>query len=117
MATQADTIEQVKARVEQIEPEQAREEIEGGDAVLIDTRDAIEHEEAHIEGAELIPPHQVAERIEEVVPDRSARVILYCALGQPLRPRRRRARPASGTRTSPPSPAASRSGRPRAFRS
>ena len=81
MAMQADTIEQVKARVEQIDPEQARREIEEGDAFLIDTRDAIEHQEAHIEGAELIPPHQVSERIEEVVPDHSARVILYCASG------------------------------------
>ena len=81
MATQADTIEQVKARVEQIDPQQAREEIEGGEAVLIDTRDAIEHQEAHIDGAELIPPHQVADRIEEVVPDHSQRVILYCASG------------------------------------
>ena len=70
MATQADTIEQVKARVEQIDPQQAREEIDGGEAVLIDTRDAVEHQEAHIEGAELIPPHQVADRIEEVAPDR-----------------------------------------------
>ena len=81
MATPADTIEQVKARVEQIDPAQARGEIEGGDVVLIDTRDAVEHQEAHIDGAELIPPHQVAERIADVVPDRSARVILYCASG------------------------------------
>jgi len=81
MATRADTIEQVKARVEQVDPEAARKEIDSGDVALIDTRDLVEYQEAHIDGAELIPPHKVAEQIEEVVPDRSRRVILYCASG------------------------------------
>src|SRR2546427_8867438 len=55
--------------------------MEGGDAVLIDTREPHEWDQAHLEGAHLVPPALVRERIAEVVPERSARVILYCASG------------------------------------
>jgi molybdopterin/thiamine biosynthesis adenylyltransferase/rhodanese-related sulfurtransferase len=81
MATRNETIDQVKERIEQVDPETARKEIEGGDVALIDTREWNEYEESHIEGGELIPPAEVADRITEVVPDRSQRVILYCASG------------------------------------
>ena len=36
---------------------------------------------AHLHGASLVPPASVAERIPELVPDRSQRVLLYCASG------------------------------------
>jgi molybdopterin/thiamine biosynthesis adenylyltransferase/rhodanese-related sulfurtransferase len=80
MAT-PETIEQVKQRVEQVDPATARDEIARDDVALIDTREWNEHEEAHIEGDELVRPIEVADRIEEVVPDKSKRVILYCASG------------------------------------
>jgi molybdopterin/thiamine biosynthesis adenylyltransferase/rhodanese-related sulfurtransferase len=80
MATTAESLEQIKARIEQVDAETAREEIEAG-AALIDTREQQEWDEAHIEGATLLPPSSVVERIGEVVPDRSQRVILYCAAG------------------------------------
>ena len=80
MAT-TETIEQVKQRIEEVDPQQASEELTGGVVALIDTRDAIEHREAHIDGAQLVPPAQVADRIEELVPDRSQRLLLYCASG------------------------------------
>ena len=75
MATQADTIEAGQGSgSSRSTPEQARKEIEAGDAVLIDTREPHESStEAHIDGAELIPPPEVAERIDEVAPDRSQR--------------------------------------------
>ena len=49
-------IELVKSRIEEVDPPSAREEIEGGDAVLIDTREPHEWDEAHLEGATLVPP-------------------------------------------------------------
>jgi rhodanese-related sulfurtransferase len=52
-----------------------------GGVALVDTREHNEYNEAHIDGAELVRPVDVAERIEEVVPDHSQRVILYCASG------------------------------------
>ena len=76
-----ETIEQVKERIEEVDPGEAQEELRGGDVALIDTREPYEHLESHIDGAELVRPVDVADRIEEVVPDRSQRLILYCASG------------------------------------
>jgi sulfur-carrier protein adenylyltransferase/sulfurtransferase len=71
----------IQAPVEEIEPFEAAEEIEGGDVVLIDTREPHEFQEARIEGGKLVPPGLLAEQIEEAAPDRSARTILYCRSG------------------------------------
>jgi molybdopterin/thiamine biosynthesis adenylyltransferase/rhodanese-related sulfurtransferase len=81
MATATEPIELIKSRIDQVDPRSAKEEIEGGDAVLIDTREPHEWDLAHLEGAQLVPPAAVSERIAELVPERSARVILYCASG------------------------------------
>src|SRR5512132_3198662 len=76
-----ETIEQVKERIEELDPAEARDELKRGGVALVDTREPNEYMEAHIDGAELVPPVDVADRIEEVVPDRSQRVLLYCASG------------------------------------
>jgi molybdopterin/thiamine biosynthesis adenylyltransferase/rhodanese-related sulfurtransferase len=81
MATATDRIEDVKARIEELDPQAAREEIERGDAVLLDTRELNEWNESHLEGATLVPPSEVLERIDELAPDSSQRVLLYCASG------------------------------------
>jgi molybdopterin/thiamine biosynthesis adenylyltransferase/rhodanese-related sulfurtransferase len=77
----AEPIELVRSRIEEIDPADAREELATGDAVLVDTREPYEWDEAHLEGATLVPPATVADRIEEVAPDRSQRVVLYCRVG------------------------------------
>jgi sulfur-carrier protein adenylyltransferase/sulfurtransferase len=74
-------IELVRSRIEEIDPADARDELAGGDAVLVDTREENEWDEAHLEGATLVPPATVGDRIEEVAPDRSQRVVLYCRVG------------------------------------
>src|SRR2546423_5992031 len=76
-----ETIEQVKERIEEVDPAEAREELAKGGVALVDTREPNEYMESHIDGAELVRPVDVADRIEEVVPDHSRRVILYCASG------------------------------------
>jgi molybdopterin/thiamine biosynthesis adenylyltransferase/rhodanese-related sulfurtransferase len=80
MAT-TEPIELVKSRIEELDPADARAELERGDAVLIDTREQHEWDEAHLDGATLVPPATVADRIESVVPDRSRRVLVYCRVG------------------------------------
>src|SRR5688572_22093464 len=75
------TLEEIKRRVEHLTPEEAHSELAAGDAVLLDTREPHEYAEAHLEGATLVPPSEVAERIDELVPDTSQRVILYCRVG------------------------------------
>jgi molybdopterin/thiamine biosynthesis adenylyltransferase/rhodanese-related sulfurtransferase len=76
-----ETIEQVKERIQEVDPAKAQDELKNGGVALIDTREPNEYIEAHLDGAELIRPVDVAEKIEEVVPDHSQRVILYCAVG------------------------------------
>ena len=72
--------------------------------VLLDTREPHEYAEAHLEGATLVPPAEVAERIDEVAPDPHQRVIVYCRSRQPLGARRRTSsRRSSATTTSPTS--------------
>ena len=77
MATGAQTRQQI----EEIEPFEAAQEIEGGDVVLIDTREPHEYQEAHIEGGKLVPPGLLADEIAAAAPDKSARTILYCRSG------------------------------------
>ncbi len=77
MATEA----QAKQQVEEIEPFEAAQEIEGGDVVLIDTREPHEFQEARIEGGKLVPPGLLRDEIAAAAPDKSARTILYCRSG------------------------------------
>src|SRR6476661_1253444 len=67
--------------VEEIEPFEAAEEIEGGDVVLVDTREPHEYQEAHLENGKLVPPGLLGDQIAEAAPDKSARTILYCRSG------------------------------------
>jgi len=77
MATGAQT----KQVVEEIEPFEAAQEIEGGDVVLIDTREPHEYQEAHLENGKLVPPGLLRDEIAAAAPDKSARTILYCRSG------------------------------------
>jgi sulfur-carrier protein adenylyltransferase/sulfurtransferase len=64
-------------RVKMITHDRAREEIEAGVRV-IDVREQHEWDEAHLERAIHVPQGEVAERIDEIAPDRSERLILHC---------------------------------------
>jgi molybdopterin/thiamine biosynthesis adenylyltransferase/rhodanese-related sulfurtransferase len=72
---------QVKAPVEEIEPFEAAQEIEGGNVVLIDTREPHEYQEAHLEDGKLVPPGLLRDEIATAAPDKSARMIIYCRSG------------------------------------
>jgi sulfur-carrier protein adenylyltransferase/sulfurtransferase len=72
---------QIKQQVEEIEPFEAAQEIEGGDVVLIDTREPHEYREAHLENGKLVPPGLLADEIAGAAPNKSARTILYCRSG------------------------------------
>ena len=72
---------QTTQQIEEIEPFEAAQEIEGGDVVLIDTREPHEYQEAHLEGGKLVPPGLLGDEIAAAAPDKSARTILYCRSG------------------------------------
>jgi molybdopterin/thiamine biosynthesis adenylyltransferase/rhodanese-related sulfurtransferase len=50
-------------------------------AALIDTREKNEWNAGYLPGATLVPPIEVMDRIEQVVPDKSKPVVVYCAAG------------------------------------
>ena len=67
-------------RLREVSPAEAQQLIDSG-AALIDTREIHEWKAGHLAGATLIPPIEVADRIGQVVPDKSKPVVVYCAAG------------------------------------
>lgn len=83
-------LELVKSRVEEVLPPVARERIEGGDAVVIDTRDANRFERGHLAGAISLPSgesareaqtDEYAKAVEEAAGGRERSLVLYCGEG------------------------------------
>src|SRR5919107_4843317 len=70
-----------RASIEEIQPFEAQQEIEGGGVVLIDTREPHEYQEAHLENGKLVPPGLPADEIAAAAPDKAARTIVYCRSG------------------------------------
>jgi molybdopterin/thiamine biosynthesis adenylyltransferase/rhodanese-related sulfurtransferase len=77
ISTMATTADQIRERIELVSLDQAREEFAAG-AKLIDVREQNEWDESHIEGAEHVPQGELLERIDELAPDRSERLLLHC---------------------------------------
>ncbi len=71
---------QVKSQIDEVDPAEVNELIDEGVA-LIDVRETDEVAAGHLPGAKHIPRGYLESRIEGVVPDRDAHVILYCASG------------------------------------
>src|SRR6187397_1585168 len=64
----------------EISPDEAQKLIDGG-AALLDTREEHEWRAGYLAGATLLPPIQVADGVEQVVPDKAKPVVIYCAAG------------------------------------
>lgn len=69
-----------RPQVREITPEEAEKMVAAG-AALVDTREVNEWRAGHLEGATLVPPSEVGERIGQVLPDRDRPVVVYCAAG------------------------------------
>ena len=82
-ASGADLISRAKEAIEEVQPTEASAEATRAEApaTLVDVREQHEFEERHIEGAVHVPRGHLESRIEQLVPDRSGRVIVYCASG------------------------------------
>jgi rhodanese-related sulfurtransferase len=83
-------LELVKGRIEELLPPAAKEEIEGGDVVVIDVRDPERYEEGHLQGSVNVPSgesardaHEVAyvEAVKEAGASAEDRLILVCGQG------------------------------------
>jgi molybdopterin/thiamine biosynthesis adenylyltransferase/rhodanese-related sulfurtransferase len=76
----AEFIRQVKAEIDEVDPAEVHELINNGVAI-VDVRENEEFATGHLPGARHVPRAYLEQRIEGVVPDRSQRVVLYCASG------------------------------------
>jgi molybdopterin/thiamine biosynthesis adenylyltransferase/rhodanese-related sulfurtransferase len=66
--------------VREVMPAEAAELINKGASVL-DTREPHEWKAGHLAGATLLPPAEVMARVEQVVPDKTKTIVVYCAGG------------------------------------
>jgi sulfur-carrier protein adenylyltransferase/sulfurtransferase len=76
----AELLRQVKSQIDEVDPSEVNELIDEGVAI-IDVRETDEVAAGHLPGAAHIPRGYLESRIEGIVPDRDAHVILYCASG------------------------------------
>lgn len=82
----AKTIKQLMDEARTVVPEWSAEQVEtalanGGGHKLIDVREKDEFRDGHLPGALSVPRGFLDMRVEEVVPDKSTPLILYCAGG------------------------------------
>ncbi|MGI8585000.1 MAG: molybdopterin-synthase adenylyltransferase MoeB [Thermoleophilaceae bacterium] len=84
MASGAEVIRRAKDEIREVDPREVRDLSLNGaanGAVLVDVREQHEFEESHIPGAVHVPRGHLESRIEGAAPERSQRVVLYCASG------------------------------------
>jgi molybdopterin/thiamine biosynthesis adenylyltransferase/rhodanese-related sulfurtransferase len=78
MLSYRELLQRTKAEIAEVD---AREAQEMADAVFVDVREREEWDEGHIPGAAFVPRGNLESRIENVVPDRSTPIVIYCASG------------------------------------
>src|SRR5512144_13322 len=82
MPSYRELLQAAKASIEEVDARRARELLDADDApLLVDVRERDEWEQGRIPGAVHVPRGSLESRIENVAPDRSRPVLLYCAVG------------------------------------
>lgn len=76
----AELLRTIKSQIQEVDPAAVHEQL-GNGAVIVDVRETDEFSVAHLPGARHVPRAYLESRIEGVVPDRDAHIILYCASG------------------------------------
>jgi molybdopterin/thiamine biosynthesis adenylyltransferase/rhodanese-related sulfurtransferase len=76
----AEFIRQIKSQIDEVDPTQVHEGL-GNGTVIVDVREQEEVSAGKIPGAVHVPRGFLESRIEGAAPDRSQRVVLYCASG------------------------------------
>jgi molybdopterin/thiamine biosynthesis adenylyltransferase/rhodanese-related sulfurtransferase len=84
MPSGAELIRKAKEQITEVDPREVHDLLGNGHrngTVLVDVREQTEFEESHLPSAVHVPRGHLESRIEGAAPDRSQRVILYCASG------------------------------------
>jgi len=80
MPSGAEFIRQIKSEIDEVDPSDVKPLVNNGVAI-VDVRETDEFVAGHLPGAKHVPRAYLEQRIEGVAPDRSQRVVLYCASG------------------------------------
>ena len=68
---------------EQITPAEAKAIMDSQDGyIILDVRTQEEYDEAHIDGAILIPDYEIADKAESVLKDKDQLILVYCRSGR-----------------------------------
>jgi molybdopterin/thiamine biosynthesis adenylyltransferase/rhodanese-related sulfurtransferase len=81
MPSYRELLQEIKAEIDEVDASTARERLDAEDVAVVDVRERDEWDEGHIPGAVHVPRGSLESRIENLVPDRSRRVVVYCAGG------------------------------------
>jgi molybdopterin/thiamine biosynthesis adenylyltransferase/rhodanese-related sulfurtransferase len=82
MATYRELLARTKAEIDEIDAPSLAAALESASPpALVDIREQDEWDEGHIPGAVHVPRGHLESRIERIIPDRDAQVVLYCAAG------------------------------------
>jgi len=76
-----DLANEARARIREVDVDGAARAVTAREAVLVDVREPDEFRQGHVPGAVNIPRGVAEMGVPQAVPDRSARIILYCAGG------------------------------------
>jgi rhodanese-related sulfurtransferase len=74
-------VAEAKKNITEVSPEEARQQTESGDAVLIDVREEEDWRDDHAKGAKHLTRGAIELEIEEQVPDLKTPIICYCGGG------------------------------------
>ena len=74
-------LRRVREHIVEVDPTEVLDQLGNPDVTIIDVREAEEVAQGKIRGAVHVPRSYLETRIEGIAPDRSKRVILYCASG------------------------------------
>jgi len=77
-----EVIRQIRSQVDQIDPGEVHDTLGANGTVLVDVREEHEWNAGHLPGAVHVPRGYLESRIEGVVADRDAHLVVYCASGQ-----------------------------------
>ena len=73
----------MKNSYEQITPAEAKEIMdEREDYIILDVRTQEEFDEAHIDGAILIPDYEIADKAESILKNKNQLILVYCRSGR-----------------------------------
>lgn len=64
-----------------ISPKEAKELLDAGAVTLLDVRTQAEFDSGHIKGAILIPDYELAQKAPTILPDKDAKILVYCRSG------------------------------------